>query len=349
MKRRDFLKAAAGGAAAATCGALPKAAEARENLKPAPEAVGMLFDSTLCIGCKACVAKCKEVNGMEPEIDGDNLAWDSARDLSGNTLNVIKVYKNGTGEVKDKLRNGYAFEKRSCMHCVDPGCVSACPVTAMERHDITGIVTHHPDICIGCRTCMTGCPYNVPQFEYDEAFGQIQKCLMCNQKGVERIDNGQMTGCAEVCPTGATLFGNRETLMQEAKRRLASQVGEKVDYPRGDLAKPDASHEKGAPKYQQHIWGEKEAGGTNVLHISAIPFDKLGMPPVGERSYASISEGVQHGLYSYLALPAVALAGLTTLVRRNTKLQHDESGMDTDVGYEDESADGSNDQKGGTS
>ncbi|MCG8074482.1 MAG: hydrogenase 2 protein HybA, partial [Candidatus Thiodiazotropha taylori] len=63
----------------------------------------------------------------------------------------------------------------------------------------------------------------------------------------------------------------------------------------------------------------KEAGGTNVLHISSIPFEKLGMPPLEERSYASISETVQHTIYSYMALPAAALAGLTYIVRRNTE------------------------------
>ncbi len=315
MKRRDFLKAAAGGATALCSVGV---AQARPNLEPAENAVGMLFDSTLCVGCKACVAKCKEVNSMPPVIEGDNKAWDSARDLSGDTLNVIKVYKNGTAEVKDAQVNGFCFEKRSCMHCVDPGCVSVCPVTAMRRDSLTGIVTHHADVCIGCRNCMVGCPYNVPQFEYNDAFGQIQKCQMCNQAGVERIDKGLMTGCAEVCPTGATLFGSRKALLAEAKRRMLLKPGEIYNYPRGDISKPYSYHEKAVPTYQQHVWGEKEAGGTNVMHISAVPFDKLGMPPLGERSAASIAEGVQHTLYNYMALPAIALAGLTYVVRRNT-------------------------------
>ncbi len=320
MKRRDFLKAAAGGAAA-FCSA--GAANARPNLEPAVHAVGMLFDSTLCVGCKACVAKCKEVNGMPPVIEGNEATWDSARDLSGKTLNVIKVYRNGTAAVKDSEIDGFCFEKRSCMHCVDPGCVSVCPCTAMRRNPLTGIVTHHPDVCIGCRNCMVGCPYNVPQFEYNELFGQIQKCQMCNQAGVERIDKGQLTGCAEACPTGATLFGTREALLEEAKHRMALKPGEVYNYPRGDVSKPDSYHEKALPTYRQHIWGEREAGGTNVMHISSVPFDKLGMPPLGERSAASVSESVQHTLFNYMALPAVALAGLTYVVRRNTDDDND--------------------------
>ncbi|MBT2968724.1 MAG: hydrogenase 2 protein HybA [gamma proteobacterium symbiont of Ctena orbiculata] len=323
MKRRDFLKASLGGGAT-LLGA--GTAEARGNLEPADEAIGMLYDSTLCIGCKACVSKCKEVNGMPPTPLGDETAWDSAQDLSAQTLNVIKVYSEGEGDRKDAVKDGYAFEKRSCMHCVDPGCVSVCPVTAMRRHPKTGIVTHHPDACIGCRTCMVGCPYNVPQFDYDNPFGEIHKCQMCNQAGVERIDKGEMTGCAEVCPTGATLFGSRKALLEEAKRRMALKPGESYNYPRGDVRNPESHHEMAVPAYQQHVWGEKEAGGTNVLHISSIPFDKLGMPPLEERSYASISETVQHTLYSYMALPAIALAGLTYVVRRNTD---DEGGDDS--------------------
>jgi Fe-S-cluster-containing dehydrogenase component len=315
MDRRTFLKAATVGTAAA---AVSTVAEARPNLEPAPEAVGMLYDSTLCVGCKACVAACKEVNGTTPVVAGDDVHYDSARDLSGDTYNVIKIYKDGKAEVKDQEENGFAFEKRSCMHCVDPGCVSVCPTTSMRRDPKTGIVTHHPDVCIGCRTCTVGCPYSVPQFEYDDAFGSITKCQMCNQEGLERINKGGMTACAEVCPTGATLFGPRDMLMEEAKRRTTLKKGETYNFPRGDISKPESYHEKEMESgYIDHVWGEKEAGGTNVLHISNIPFEKLGMPPLEERSAASISETVQHSLYSYFALPAAALAGLTYVVKKN--------------------------------
>ena len=321
MKRREFLKASLTVPAAAL---VSESAQARPNLEPAPEAVGMLYDSTLCVGCKACVSMCKQVNNMPATQLGDDVQYDSARDLSHQTLNVIKVYRDGDSSVKDRENNGYAFEKRSCMHCVDPGCVSVCPVTALRRNPKTGIVTYHEEACIGCRTCMTGCPYNVPQFDYNNTFGEIHKCEMCNQAGVERIDKGQITGCAEACPTGATLFGSREALLEEAKRRLALKPGEVYQYPRGDVRNPYSTHDKTVPEYQQHVWGEKEAGGTNVMHISSIPFDKLGMPDLPDRSYASISETVQHTLYQYMALPAVLLGALTWRIKKTT--EDDEGG-----------------------
>ena len=79
---------------------------------------------------------------------------------------------------------------------------------------------------------MGGCPYNVPHFEYNKLYGQIRKCELCNQAGVERVDKGQMTGCAEVCPTGSTLFGPREALLQEARRRMQLKPGDIYKYPK---------------------------------------------------------------------------------------------------------------------
>ncbi|RLA07058.1 MAG: hydrogenase 2 operon protein HybA [Gammaproteobacteria bacterium] len=326
MKRRDFLKTTLTTTLGSTAavGISSQSVMARGNLKPAPDAVGMLYDSTLCVGCKACVSACKKTNNMPPvQAKNKKDTADFARDLSSKTLNVIKVYRNGNLAVKDRQINGFAFEKRSCMHCVDPGCVSVCPVTAMRHNPITGIVTYHADACIGCRNCMVGCPYNVPQFEYENPFGQIQKCQMCNQAGVEKIDKGGMTSCAEVCPTGATLFGSRKSLMAEAKKRMALKPGEVYNYPRGNLDKKPSHHEKEIPIYKKHIWGEKEAGGTNVLHISSIDFDKLGMPPLKDRSSASVAETVQHTLYQYMALPAVALAGLAFTVAKNSNNDKD--------------------------
>ena len=315
MKRRDFLKAAAGGAAA-LCSA--GSAEARPNKEPLENAIGILYDATLCVGCKACVRACKEINGLPPVIMGDDVQYDASRGVSGSTYNVIKVYKNGTSEAKDREIDGFSFAKKSCMHCVDPACVSGCPVSALTKNPVSGIVQYNADTCIGCRNCMVACPFSIPQYEYHDAKGQIQKCLFCNQVGVERISQGLLPGCADVCPTGATLFGTRKELLAEAKKRLASKPGETYTYARGRASDELHTHEKDAPAYQQHIYGEHEVGGTQVMHIAGVPLKKLGMPELPERSYASIAEGVQHTLYRGMIAPAIALAGLAYVVKRNT-------------------------------
>ncbi len=86
-----------------------------------------------------------------------------------------------------------------------------------EKDPKTGIVHYDKDVCTGCRYCMVACPYNVPKYDYNNPFGALHKCELCNQKGVERLDKGGLPGCVEVCPAGAVIFGTREELMAEAK------------------------------------------------------------------------------------------------------------------------------------
>jgi Fe-S-cluster-containing dehydrogenase component len=313
ISRRDFLKGvAAGGAALGASGA----AQARPNLTMPPEAVGLLFDSTLCIGCKACVAACKQANNLPPDTGlPGHPQWDTPLDTSAYTYNIIKVYADGEAKHKDVEQNGYAFMKQSCLHCVDPSCVSACPVSAMTKDPVTGIVAYDAGACIGCRYCVAACPFGIPRFEYDKALPKIGKCELCRH----RMAEGKFAACAEVCPTGATLFGKVTDLMAEARRRLALTPGEKTVFPRGRLGGPDQSYPALAPKYLPQIYGEKELGGTQMIKLAAVPFEKLGHRPLPERSYASISEGVQHALYSYLALPAVVLGVLSVVAKRNVK------------------------------
>ena len=320
IKRRDFLKAVGGAFAVGTGEAQ---AFQREAKTMPPQAVGMLYDSTLCIGCKACVAACKQANDHPAEIVDEHRewnegTWDSAIDISGKTLNVIKSYQNGDLSQKDREIDGYAFVKRHCLHCVDPSCVSVCPVSAMQKDPVTGIVTHNPDACIGCRYCVLGCPFSVPQFDYETPFPQIHKCQFC----VHLQAQGKLPACCDVCPTGASLFGDMQELKQEAEKRLTAKSGDSYEFQRGKLGGDRLSHVANIPEYQQHLYGDKEAGGTQVVYLSGVPFDKLGLPTdVPEYSYASVSEGIQHTLYKGLIAPLTLLSGLMFMAYRNRNLK----------------------------
>jgi formate dehydrogenase iron-sulfur subunit len=128
--------------------------------------------------------------------------------------------------------------------------VSVCPVGALQKTAL-GPVIYDENKCMGCRYCMTACPFQVPVYEWSKRLPRVRKCDMCYDRQVA----GKPTACSEVCPVSATITGDRDALVVEAKKRLAE--------------KPDA--------YYPYIYGLKEAGGTSVLFLAAVDFHQLGL------------------------------------------------------------------------
>lgn len=291
--RRSFFKTV--GAAGAGLAAGTGTASASGRTEVNNDEVAMLYDATKCVGCKACMAACKRVNastgGLDYErasFDDDGL-WDAPSDLSGKTRTIIKLYQEGEAS---------SFVKHSCMHCQKPSCVSACPVKAMVKDPVTGIVDYNKETCIGCRYCQIACAFNIPKFQWDRNNPQIVKCDMCYGTNME--EKG-ITACAAACPTGAISFGKRGDLLQEARSRIAGNPG----------------------RYLPEIYGEHEAGGTNHLYLSAQPFEKLGLPTLGPEAPAEISERIQHTIYKGFIAPVALYAGLCFVAIRNKKKNGD--------------------------
>jgi Fe-S-cluster-containing dehydrogenase component len=316
LTRRTLLKGLAGGAGAAAVATLAPDAEARGPRSMPEKALGLLYDGTLCIGCRACIPACKAANGMPPDRTELTIGdlWDAPLDISGKTLNVIKAYRDGDGLHKDEEKNGYAFTKVSCMHCVDPSCVSACPVSAMTKDPTTGIVSYDVDACIGCRYCVAACPFNVPRFTFDKAIPKISKCQLCQH----RLGEGKYAACAEVCPTGATLYGPVTELNRESERRRAMPPGTIARIPRGRIGGGDDYLGK-IGKYVPRVYGEKEIGGTQVRHLSGVPFELLNKPPLPDVAPARSSESLQHAINGGLVAPLGFLAALALLAFRNMR------------------------------
>lgn len=170
-------------------------------------AKAILFDSTQCVGCRACEEGCAKRWNLPYN---DKIAQEEQ--ISAHKLTAI-------------VTHGERFSRRLCMHCADPTCVSVCPVAALQKTAL-GAVIYDEDRCMGCRYCMLACPFQVPSYEWDSRLPRVKKCDFC----YERQRAGQPTACAEVCPTGATLCGSSEDMVREARRRVAEKPSEY--YPR---------------------------------------------------------------------------------------------------------------------
>lgn len=270
-----------------------------------------LVDITKCIGCRACQVACKQWNdrdGEDTELDF-NLGFQNPATLSANTLTLITFHEIPNEKAPGGLN--YLFTMRRCLHCLEPACASACPTTALDRRS-DGPVVYDANKCIGCRYCIWACPWGVPTAEWDSLAPKIQKCTHCADRSDQPAPvsfNGQplsaeqsnlyrekvvTPACVKACPADCLRFGTREEILAEAHNRIS--------------ARPD--------KYVDHIYGEKEAGGTSVLYLSSVPFDKLGFPDVGTDAYPSRSKLALHAVPPAVLAVGALLSGVYALLKR---------------------------------
>lgn len=257
---------------------------------------GLLIDSTRCIACRACQVACKEWNELPAEKTTffGGPGYQNPADLSFKTWTLItftEVEKNG--------ELGWHFGKKQCMHCIEPACVSNCPEEIITKTP-EGPVLVDTKSCVGCGTCLEVCPFGVPRYELKVEDGVMAKCTLC----ADRVQNGKQTSCATTCPTGAILFGEREELVETAKKRIKENKGRYVD----------------------HIYGLEEAGGTSVLHLTAVPAEVLGH-----------KGGVKNSVYSSLISPrmwkspiflagALGLSSFSWFTKRKEAVSKEEKG-----------------------
>ena len=240
----------------------------------------ILTDITKCIGCLECVTACKNVHNLGIDVPRK---WHQYDGLSA---------KNWTSIIQ---RPGPHYVRKQCRHCLEPACVSACPVGALHTTE-SGAVAYDTGKCIGCRYCMIACPYGIPRYDWEKAIPYVEKCNLCYD---ERLIKGKQPACTEACPTKATIFGERNELLQEAHRRIKSDPG----------------------KYIQKVYGEHEVGGTAVLYISDISLDFLSKPMrPGTMALPKTTALAMHAVpFTFVGVGAV-MGGLYWIIRRRQQL-----------------------------
>lgn len=291
INRREFFKKSAVLATAAAVST--KKLQASPTNILSEDRMGVLVDTSVCIGCRHCEWACKKAHNLPSgELDEyqDRSVFKKFRRPDEKALTVVNEFDNP----KNKLSSIYV--KAQCMHCDHPACVSACIVGAFSKLE-NGSVVWDSDKCIGCRYCMVACPFQVPTFEYDKAIHpMIMKCDFC----IERTKQGLLPACVEICPMEVMTYGPRSEVVKLAKERLTL-------YPN---------------RYENYIYGEKEVGGTSWIYIASEKMWELGMPKLKPTPAPGVSESIQHGIFAYF-VPPIALYSLLGGIMWLTKKRKD--------------------------
>ena len=170
-----------------------------------------LCDADRCIECNACVTACKN----EHEVP-----WGI------NRRRVVTINDGKPGERSVSM---------ACMHCTDAPCAAVCPVNCFYT-TADGVVLHSKDLCIGCGYCFYACPFGAPQYPKIGNFGsrgKMDKCTYCaggpeadgskeeyEKYGANRLAEGKLPLCAEMCSTKSLLAGDGEIIAQIYKERV---------------------------------------------------------------------------------------------------------------------------------
>ncbi len=297
ITRRKFLSWLGAATAGTTLGKTANAAS-NKHFSGYPNSMGVLFDNTRCIGCRKCEEGCNAVNELPaPDQPFDDLSvLDTKRRTDAKTYTIVNRYDT----FSNTRLKGPLYRKVQCNHCLEPACASACFVRAFTKTS-QGAVIYDASVCVGCRYCMIACPFEIPTYEYDEAFEpRVMKCTLC----YPRIIKGLLPGCVQACPTEALTYGKRTDLLKIGRERIS----------------------KFPNRYADHIYGEHEMGGTGWLHLSAVPFKEIGMrEDLGITPAPQLTAGALSGVPIVVGLWPVLLTGIYAMSKRKEKIANQEA------------------------
>jgi len=261
ISRRSFLKGTMATACTLAAAGIPASAAAAEG----KDQLATLLDIRKCIGCEACVEAGKEVNEPKfpdpkkpfPKMYPDRVPvmdWSEKQDVTDRLTPYNWLFiESATVKINEKETE--LTIPRRCMHCVNPPCVKLCPWGAARQLE-NGISRIDSELCLGGSKCKSVCPWHIPERQTGVGLyldilpsmagnGVMYKCDRC----YNRIADGELPACIEVCPEDVQTIGPRDEIIKKA-HELAKEIG-------------------------GYIYGEKENGGTNTIYVSPVPFEEL--------------------------------------------------------------------------
>ncbi len=191
----------------------------------------ILIDTTKCTACRGCQVACKQWNRNPGTKTLQRGSHQNPPDLSAATFKLVRF-----GEVEVEGKPVWYFFADQCRHCVEPPCQSTAESLgskAITKDEATGAVLYNPKVRVKAadfKAIRESCPYDIPR--WDAKTGGMAKCTLC----FDRIREGLIPACVKTCPTGAMTFGDREEILEKAKKRLEEV---KARYPEAQLANPD--------------------------------------------------------------------------------------------------------------
>ena len=205
-----------------------------------------LIDLSKCTGCRGCQLACKQWNQQPASQTAQLGTYQNPPDLQSSTWTLIRFQ-----EVADKDNVKWLFRKDGCMHCTDAACVKVCPSAALHYTEYGTVGIHH-ERCIGCKECITACPFDTPR--YDATTDKIYKCDLC----IGRLTANQSPACVLSCPTGALTIGAKDAMIRKAYARVKELGGD------------------------ANVYGDKFVDGTHVIYVldeKPAVYEKLPLKP----------------------------------------------------------------------
>jgi formate dehydrogenase iron-sulfur subunit len=261
-----------------------------------PGAMGFLTDTTLCIGCKACEVACKQWNQLPMDQLGfTGFSYDNTGDLGATTWRHVAFVErigDAAGRRPTSLQpfqSNWLMMSDVCKHCVNAGCLEACPTGAIIRTEFDNVFIQQ-DICNGCGYCLPACPFGVPALS--EVDGRAHKCTLCYDRLVDDLE----PACAKACPTDSIQFGPVDALVARAQERVA------------------ALRERGVEG--AFLYGDRAVGGTggidglNASFILTAPPEVYNLPARPELPQRRVLSALLSAAGAALALGAAAVLAL---------------------------------------